>query len=274
MATESLSGRGAARPTRALQETLSGRGAARQTRVLQETLTQPISRPSAHPLIELRGAGVTYPGRRSPALCTVDLAVRHGELVTLTGPAGSGKSTLLSVVGLRLRPTTGSYLLNGLDVTRLGDKDRTALRGRVIGSVFQRQQLLQSRSVLDNVMLPALYAGLRRQQRANVAAAALERVGMAHRMHALASELPAGEQQRVAVARAIAGNPSLLLCDDPTASLDQEAAAHVIGLLVGLHKEGTTVLIATRDQLAAAHSSRSLALGPASSGTFAEDLSP
>jgi putative ABC transport system ATP-binding protein len=225
-------------------------------------------------LIELRGAGVTYPGRRSPALCAVDLAVRHGELVTLTGPAGSGKSTLLSVVGLLLRPTTGSYLLNGLDVTRLGDKDRTALRGRVIGGVFQRQQLLQSRSVLDNVMLPALYAGLRRQQRANAAAAALERVGMAHRMHALARELPAGEQQRVAFARAIAGNPSLLLCDDPTASLDQEAAAHVIGLLVGLHKEGTTVLIATRDQLAAAHSSRSLAIGPASSGTFPEELSP
>jgi putative ABC transport system ATP-binding protein len=194
--------------------------------------------------------------------------------VTLTGPAGSGKSTLLSVVGLLLRPTTGSYLLNGLDVTSLGDKDRTALRGRMIGHLFQRPQLLASRTVLDNVMLPVLYAGLRRQQRANVAAAALERVGLAHRIHALARELPAGEQQRVAVARAIAGNPSLLLCDDPTASLDQAAAAQVIGLLVGLHKEGRTVLVATRDQLAAAHSSRSLAVGPGGSGTFAEDFSP
>jgi putative ABC transport system ATP-binding protein len=242
--------------------------------VATESLTQPLSRPSAQPLIELRGAGVTYPGRRSPALSAVDLAVRHGELVTLTGPAGAGKSTLLSVVGLLLRPTAGSYLLNGLEVTRLGDRDRTALRGRMIGRVFQRPQLLPARSVLDNVMLPVLYTGLRRQERANAAAAALERVGLAHRIYALARELPAGEQQRVAIARAIAGDPSLLLCDDPTASLDQAAAAQVIGLLVSLHKEGTTVLVATRDQLAAAHSSRSLAVRPGGAGTFAEDPSP
>jgi putative ABC transport system ATP-binding protein len=238
-----------------------------------ESLTRPISRPSAKPLIELRGAGVTYPGRRSPALRAVDLAVRHGELVTLTGPPGSGKSTLLSVVGLLLRPTAGSYQLNGLEVTRMGDRDRTALRGRLIGRVFQRPELLQSRSVLDNVMLPVLYSGMRRRLRMAAAAAALERVGMAHRMHALARELPAGEQQRVALARAIAGNPSVLLCDDPTASLDQKDAAGVIGLLVRLHKQGTTVLVATRDQLAAAHSSRNLAVGPAGSATFAEDLS-
>jgi putative ABC transport system ATP-binding protein len=173
-----------------------------------------------------------------------------------------------------LRPTTGSYLLNGLEVTRLGDKDRTAIRGRMIGRVFQRPQLLASRSVLDNVMLSVLYTGLRRQQRSTAAAAALARVGMAHRMHALPRELPAGEQQRVAIARAIAGNPSLLLCDDPTASLDQAAAAHVIRLLVDLQKEGTTVLVATRDQLAAAHSSRSLAVGPGGTGAFAEDSSP
>src|SRR5262249_30301250 len=187
-----------------------------------------ISRPSAQPLIELRGAAVTYPGRPSPALSAVDLAVRHGELVTLTGPPGSGKSTLLSVVGLLIRPTTGSYLLDGLEVTRLGDKDRTALRGRLIGRVFQWPQLLQSRSVLDNVRLSVLSTGSRRQQRSTAAAAALERVGMADRMHALPSELSAGEQQRVAIARAIAGKPSLLLCDDPTASLDQAAAAQVI----------------------------------------------
>ena len=239
-----------------------------------ESLAEPISRPSSRPLIELRGAGVTYPGQQSPALSAVDLAVRHGELVTLTGPPGSGKSTLLSIVGLLLRPTTGSYLLNGREMTRLGDRDRTALRGRVIGCVFQRPQLLASRSVLDNVMLPFLYVGMRRQQRANAASAALERVGLAHRMHDLASKLPAGEQQRVAVARAIAGNPSLLLCDDPTSSLDDAAAAQLIGLLVGLHKEGTTVLVATSDQLAAAHSSRSLAVGLGGAGAFAEDFSP
>jgi putative ABC transport system ATP-binding protein len=223
-----------------------------------ESLTQPLSRPSAQPLIELRQAGVSYPGRPAPALRPIDLAVRHGELVTLTGPAGSGKSTLLSVVGLLLRPTTGSYLLNGSDTARLADGERTALRGRLIGFVFQRPQLLPTRSVLDNVMLPVLYAGMTRQERVSAATEALERVGLGGQPHASVSELPASERQRVAIARAIVTHPSLLLCDDPTASLDQAAAAQIIRLLVSLHKDGRTVLVATRDQLAAAHSSRRL----------------
>ncbi|HEX5190138.1 MAG TPA: ATP-binding cassette domain-containing protein [Streptosporangiaceae bacterium] len=223
-----------------------------------ESLTQPVRRPSAQPLIDLRLAGVTYPRHQTPALRPIDLAVRHGELVTLTGPAGSGKSTLLSVVGLLLRPTTGSYLLNGADTARLADRERTALRGRLIGFVFQRPQLLPARSALDNVMIPALYAGLTRQQRVTAATGALERVGLGPRLHAAVAELPASERQRVAIARAIVTDPSLLLCDDPTASLDQAAAAQIIGLLVSLHKDGRTVVVTTRDQLAAAHSSRHL----------------
>jgi putative ABC transport system ATP-binding protein len=223
-----------------------------------ESLTQPVHRPSAQPLIDLRLAGVTYPRHQSPALRPIDLAVRHGELVTLTGPAGSGKSTLLSVVGLLLRPTTGSYLLNGADTAKLADRERTALRGRLIGFVFQRPQLLPARSAMDNVMIPALYAGLTRQQRVTAATGALERVGLGARLHSTVAELPASERQRVAIARAIVTDPSLLLCDDPTASLDQAAAAQVIGLLVSLHKDGRTVVVATRDQLAAAHSSRRL----------------
>lgn len=223
-----------------------------------ESLTQPVRRPSAQPLIDLRQAGVTYPGQQSPALRPIDLAVRHGELVTLTGPASSGKSTLLSVVGLLLAPTTGSYLLNGTDTATLTDCERTALRGRLIGFVFQRPQLLPARSALDNVMMPVLYAGLTRQQRVTAATGALERVGLGERLHVTVAELPASERQRVAIARAIVTDPSLLLCDDPTASLDQAAAAQIIGLLVSLHKDGRTVMVATRDQLAAAHSSRSL----------------
>ncbi len=223
-----------------------------------ESLTQPLRRPPAQPLIELRSAGVSYPGQRSPALRPMDLAVGHGELVTLTGPAGAGKSTLLNVVGLLLRPTTGSYLLNGSDTAKLADSERTALRGRLIGFVFQRPQLLPTRSALDNVMLPLLYAGLTRQERITAATGALHRVGLGERPHATVSELPASERQRVAIARAIVTDPSLLLCDDPTASLDQAASAQIIGLLVSLHKDGRTVLVATRDQLAAAHSSRRL----------------
>ncbi len=223
-----------------------------------ESLTQPLRRPPAQPLIELRSAGVSYPGQRSPALRPMDLAVGHGELVTLTGPAGSGKSTLLNVVGLLLRPTTGSYLLNGSDTATLADSERTALRGRRIGFVFQRPQLLPTRSALDNVMLPVLYAGLTRQERITAATGALHRVGLGERLHATVSELAASERQRVAIARAMVTDPSLLLCDDPTASLDQAAAAQIIGLLVSLHKDGRTVLVATREQLAAAHSSRRL----------------
>jgi putative ABC transport system ATP-binding protein len=263
MATESVSRRAAAPPTRALGQAMSGRAAAPPTRALG----QAESPPAAQPLIEMRGAGVQYPGRGCPALGAVDLSVRHGELVTLTGPAGSGKSTLLSVVGLVLRPTTGRYLLNGLDTATLSDRERTALRCRMIGRVFQRPQLLAYRSVLDNVMLPLLYAGLNMRQRTAAATAALERVGLATRADAAAGELSAGEQQRVAMARAIIADPSLLLCDDPTAGLDQISAAEIIGLLVNLHKEGTTVLIATRDQLAAAHSSCSILLGAAAHRT-------
>jgi putative ABC transport system ATP-binding protein len=223
-----------------------------------EPLTEPARRPAAQPLIDLRRAAVTYPGQQATALRPMDLAVRHGELVTLTGPAGSGKSTLLNVVGLLLRPTTGTYLLNGSDTATLADSERTALRGRLIGLVFQRPQLLPARSALDNVMLPVLYAGLAKQQRLSAATDALERVGIAQRMHATVSELPASERQRVAIARAIVTDPSLLVCDDPTVSLDQAAAGQIISLLVSLHKDGRTVLVATREQLAAAHSSRRL----------------
>jgi putative ABC transport system ATP-binding protein len=250
MATESVSG-----------GTL---GEARSALGLPEAV--PVARPATQPLIELHGTGVQHPGRGYPVLSAINLSVRHGELVTLTGPAGSGKSTLLSVVGLLLRPTTGRYLLNGLDTARLSDRERTALRCRMIGRVFQRPQLLASRSVLDNVMLPVLYAGLNRQQRAGAATVALERVGLATRAGVTAGELSAGEQQRVAMARAITADPSLVLCDDPTAGLDQMSAAEIIGFLVSLHKEGTTVLIATRDQLAAAHSSHSIVLGTAGVG--------
>ena len=217
------------------------------------------ARPPRAPLIELRGVGVRYPG--CTALDAVDLTVGHGELVTLAGPAGSGKSTLLGVVGLLLAPTAGSYLLNGLDTARLGDRERTSLRGRQIGCVFQRPHLLPSRSVLDNVMLPVLYSGLPRQQRRSAALDALERVGLTARPQTAAGELAAGEQQRVAIARAIVTEPSLLLCDDPTASLDEAGAAQIVGLLVSLRRDGRTVLVATRNQLAAAYSSRNLSVG-------------
>ena len=235
-----------------------------------ESLTQPVRRPTARPLVDLRGAGVTYPGQSTPALSPLNLAVRHGDLVTLTGPAGSGKTTLLNIVGLLQRPTTGSYLLNGIDTAKFDDGERTSLRGRLIGHVFQRPRLLPARSVLDNVTLPLLYAGIRKHQRNQAAMEALDRVGLADQMQAIVRVLPGGQQQRVAIARAIVTDPSLLVCDDPTASLDQAAADQIIGLLVGLHKDGRTVLVATRDQLAAAHSSGRLAITAGGSSMYTE----
>jgi putative ABC transport system ATP-binding protein len=220
----------------------------------------------AAPLVDLRGIGVRYPGAAAAALADVYLTVGHGELVTFAGPAGSGKSTLLGVIGLLLRPTSGSYLLSGLDTATLGDRDRAALRCRQIGCVLQRPHLLPARSALENVMLPVLYSGLARQRRRNAALEALDRVGLAGAAHVAAGRLAAGEQQRTAIARAIVTGPSLLLCDDPTASLDNAAAAQVIGLLVGLRRDGRTVLVATGDQLAEAHSSRTIAVGAMNEG--------
>jgi putative ABC transport system ATP-binding protein len=224
-------------------------------------LTQPGRRPVTQPLIDLRQAGVSFPGQSSPALSCVDMSIGYGELVTLSGPAGAGKSVLLSVVGLLLKPTTGRYFLNGADTAALPDRERTALRGRLIGIVFQRPQLLSARSALDNVTLPVLYGGMNKHERVEAATAALARVGLRERLHEVVSELPANERQRIAIARAIVTDPSLLLCDDPTASLDDTATEQIIGLLVSLHKEGRTVLVATRDQLAAAHSSRRIGVG-------------
>jgi len=224
------------------------------------TARTPREAPAA-PLVDLRGVGVRYRGAAAAALAGVHLNVGHGELVTISGPAGSGKSTLLGVIGLLLRPTSGSYLLNGLDTAALGDRERAAFRCRQIGCVLQRPQLLPARSALDNVLLPVLYSGLPRQRRRIAALDALDRVGLAGAAHVAAGDLAAGEQQRTAIARAIVTGPSLLLCDDPTASLDDAAAAQVIGLLVGLRRDGRTVLVATGDQLAAAHSSRTLAVG-------------
>jgi len=222
--------------------------------------------PAGSPLIELRGIGVRYPGARTAALNGVHLTVGHGEFIALAGPAGSGKSTLLAVVGLLLRPTAGSYLLNGLDTAALGDRDRASFRCRQFGCVFQRPHLLPARSALDNVMLPVLYAGLPRQRRRARGLDALDQVGLARAANVAAGDLAAGEQQLVAIARAIVTGPSLLLCDDPTAGLDDEAAARIIGLLAGLRNDGRTVLVATGDQLAAAHSSRTLAVGAAIAG--------
>ena len=191
------------------------------------------------------------------ALRAVDLRVAAGDYVAVVGPSGSGKSTLLNVVGLLDRPTRGEYLLDGIDTATLTDRQRAALRGRRIGFVFQSFHLLSHRTVEENVMLAEVYrGGKQRRGRHGRAVAALERVGLAHRLGFLPTRLSGGERQRVAIARAIVGEPSLLLCDEPTGNLDSATTASVLELFDELRAQGLTVMIITHDADVAAHAER------------------
>ncbi|MCX5404648.1 ABC transporter ATP-binding protein [Streptomyces sp. NBC_00335] len=215
---------------------------------------------AAPPVIEFRQAGLTYPGRPPvTALHPSDLTVRRGEFVTVVGPSGSGKSTLLNVIGLLDRPTTGSYFLDGLDTGGLGDARRTALRGHRIGFVFQAFHLLPHRTALENVMLGMVYnTAVPRGDRRERAREALLRVGLGHRLDSLPTRMSGGERQRVAVARALAHGPSLLLCDEPTGNLDSMNSRRVLDLLATLHEDGMTVLVITHDREVAAQGARTV----------------
>jgi len=214
--------------------------------------------PATAPVIELRG--VRLRGIELPS--DLDLTVSRGELVTLTGHGKASRSALLPVLGLIDRPAGGSYLLDGTDTGKLRETERAALRARQIGMVFAHKNLLPDRSLLDNVTLPLVYAGTPRRQRLAAGIDVLGRVGLTALSRLPASQLSALQRALCAVGRALITRPGLLLCDDPTAGLDQAEAEHVIGLLAGLHREGRSVLIATAEQLAAAYSSKSVQLGP------------
>ncbi len=208
-------------------------------------------------VITLAGVGLTYPGPPPvSALRDVDLDVRQGDYLAVVGPSGSGKSTFLNVVGLLDRPTHGTYLLDGVDVSTLSERDRTALRGQRIGFVFQAFHLMPYRTATENVALATLYAGVPKKVRISTAHEALARVGLAHRAHALTNMLSGGERQRVAIARAILHRPSLLLCDEPTGNLDSDNAASVLTLLDQLHRDGMTLMVITHDSTVASRAKR------------------
>ena len=199
-------------------------------------MTTPVADPAridriGTPVIELRGLARTYPGPPPvPALRPADLVIEAGDYVAVTGPSGSGKSTLLHLLGLLDAPTQGSYLLDGLDTSTLNDRDRSALRGRRIGFVFQSFHLLPYRTALENVLLAELYNQTPRGGRVQAAVGALDAVGLGHRLDALPTTLSGGECQRVAIARALVNRPSLLLCDEPTGNLDSRNAAALMEL--------------------------------------------
>ena len=223
---------------------------------------------SAPPVVELVGLTRTFPGTPPvQALDGVDLTVAAGEYVSVVGPSGSGKSTLLHVLGLLDRPTEGDYLLDGVPTSTTSERRRAELRGGRIGFVFQQFHLLPHRSVLDNVLLATLYSGVPRAEREERARAALERVGMGHRLDAGPTTLSGGERQRVAVARAVVTAPSLLLADEPTGNLDSASSAAVLDLFDELHAAGLTLVVITHDPVVSARAQRRVRI---SDGLLAE----
>ncbi len=194
------------------------------------------------------------------ALDDVTLEIFNGEYIAIEGPSGCGKSTLLSILGLLDTPTEGSYTLNNRPVAQLGQADRARTRNREIGFIFQSFNLIGDLSVYENVELPLTYRGMRPSERKERVTEALEKVEMAHRAKHLPSQLSGGQQPRVAVARAVAGQPSILLADEPTGNLDSKNGEAVMKLLQDLHDEGSTICMVTHDPRYAEHAQRSIHL--------------
>jgi putative ABC transport system ATP-binding protein len=192
------------------------------------------------------------------ALRALDLTVSAGEFVAVTGPSGSGKTTLLNIAGLLEDFTAGEYRLDGVDVKGLGDSARSRLRNQKIGFIFQSFNLIPDLNLYDNVDVPLRYRGLPRAERRRRIERALERVGLGSRMKHYPAELSGGQQQRAAIARAVAGDPPLLLADEPTGNLDSQMAREVLEILEQLNAEGATVVIVTHDPELAARAQRNV----------------
>src|SRR5688572_24237519 len=194
------------------------------------------------------------------ALDSISIDINRGEYVSIAGPSGCGKSTLLSILGLLDTPTEGRYVLNGRTATDLSFAERARVRNREVGFIFQNFNLIGDLTVYENVELPLTYRGMSASERKRRVMAALECVEMAHRAKHLPSQLSGGQQQRVAVARAICGEPSILLADEPTGNLDSKNGEVVMNLLRELHNGGATICMVTHDARYASHAERTIHL--------------
>src|SRR5215470_2743473 len=217
---------------------------------------------SLEPLLQLEDVNKTFytDEVETRAVSGIHLEIRRGEYVSISGPSGCGKSTLLSILGLLDSPTEGDYLLNGQPVANLSISERTRIRNREIGFIFQAFNLIGDLTVYENVELPLTYRGTSSAERKQKVQQALERVGMAHRIRHYPSQLSGGQQQRVAVARALVGDPLILMADEPTGNLDSKNGEAVMELLRDLHRNGATICMVTHDQRYAHFAERTIRL--------------
>lgn len=177
----------------------------------------------------------------------VSFTVNRGEFVAIVGASGSGKSTCMNIIGCLDTPTSGTYLLDGIDVSTMNEKQLAYVRNKELGFIFQQYNLIPKLTILENVELPLLYKGVKAPQRTELAKAALERVGLIDQIKKMPSQLSGGQQQRASIARALAGNPPVILADEPTGALDSKTGKDVLEFLKQLHKDGTTIVLITHD---------------------------
>ena len=194
------------------------------------------------------------------ALNDVTLEIKEGDFVAIMGPSGCGKSTLLNILGLLDNPTNGTYELNGTDVSKFTEAQRTNLRKGVIGFVFQSFNLIDELNVYENIELPLLYMGVPKEERKRRVEEAMKRMDISHRVKHFPQQLSGGQQQRVAIARAVVANPKIILADEPTGNLDSKNGKEVMELLTQLNKEGTTVVMVTHSQHDAGYATRTINL--------------
>jgi putative ABC transport system ATP-binding protein len=214
-------------------------------------------------MIELESINKTYQTDRieTLALQNINLKIAKGEFISIMGPSGCGKSTLLNLIGLLDKPTAGRLSLDGKHINGAGDRALARLRNEKLGFVFQSFHLVPDLSVLDNVEIPLLYRGMSAAQRRKLALAALDRLGLASRVHHFPTQLSGGQQQRVAIARAVVGRPQIVLADEPTGNLDSAMGEEIISILEELNqKEGTTVVMVTHDERFAQRTDRTVRL--------------
>lgn len=211
-------------------------------------------------LIEIKDMYKVYEmgSEKVNALDGVNLAIDEKEFVAIVGPSGSGKSTLMNMIGCLDTPTSGTYMLDGEDISGLNDSSLARIRNSKIGFIFQQFNLFQKMTAFENVERPMKYAKVKKEQRREMAAKALAAMGLGDRMRHRPNELSGGQQQRVAIARALVGNPPVLLADEPTGNLDSKSSAEIMGMIKELHRKGNTIVLITHDMKLAEQADRIL----------------